>query len=199
MPSELATCRIWAMRFPRKRLNNGAAMALAGITEIRRKRAEISGNPDKPSVARAYILHQLKHPDEVNVLRRVYGASFYLVAGHAPRSQRVKDLGERWAREESQPGRGLLFESKAIDVITADEKQDDDLGAKYARCISSGRPSSRTWAFRMEKIRYSVLWTCFSVTLSILLNQMNTRCTRPQRLRLDRQTIIGRLAPPSLT
>ncbi len=40
----------------------------------------------------------------------------------------MKDLGERWAREESQPGRGSLFESKALDVITADEKQDDDLG-----------------------------------------------------------------------
>jgi deoxycytidylate deaminase len=112
----------------RQRLKNGAAMALAGIAEIRRKRAEISGSPDKPAAARAYILHQLKHPDEANVLRRLYGASFYLVAGHAPRPQRVKDLGERWAREESQPGRGSLFESKAIDVITADEKQDDDLG-----------------------------------------------------------------------
>jgi deoxycytidylate deaminase len=112
----------------RQRLKNGAAMSLAGITEIRRKRAEISGSPDKPVSARAYILHQLKHPDEAHVLRRVYGASFYLVAGHAPRTQRVKDLGERWAREESQPGRGSLFESKAIDVITVDEKEDDDLG-----------------------------------------------------------------------
>jgi len=112
----------------RKRLQNGAAMALAGITEIRRHRAEISGNPEKPASGCAYVLHQLKHPDEANLLRRVYGSSFFLVAGHAPRSQRVKDLGERWAREESQPGRGSLFESKALDVITADEKQDDDLG-----------------------------------------------------------------------
>ena len=112
----------------RKRLENGAAMALAGITEIRRHRAEISGNPEKPASGCAYILHQLKHPDEANLLRMVYGSSFFLVAGHAPRSQRVKDLGERWAREESQPGRGSLFESKALDVITADEKQDDDLG-----------------------------------------------------------------------
>ena len=112
----------------RKRLESGAAMALAGITEIRRHRAEISSNPEKPATGRAYILHQLKHPEEANLLRRVYGSSFFLVAGHAARSQRVKDLGERWAREESQPGRGALFESKALDVITADEKEDDDLG-----------------------------------------------------------------------
>src|SRR5258708_40121527 len=107
----------------RGRLGNGAAMAWSAITEIRRKRAGISGSPDKPALAHAFILHQLKHPDEANVLRSVYGSSFYLIAGHAPRNQRVKDLGERWARQESQPGGGSLFESKAIEVITADEKQ----------------------------------------------------------------------------
>jgi deoxycytidylate deaminase len=112
----------------RKRLKNGAALALASVAEVRRKRAEISGSPDKPAAAVAYILHQLKHPDEANLLRRVYRSSFCLIAGHAPRTQRVKDLGDRWAREESQAGKGQLFESKAIDVITADEKQDDDLG-----------------------------------------------------------------------
>lgn len=112
----------------RKRLQAGDALALAGMTEIRMRRAAISGSPDMPASGHAYIVHQLKHPDEVSLLRRVYGSSFYLVAGHAPRDKRVKDLAERWAREESQPGRGAQFESKAIEVITADEKQDDDFG-----------------------------------------------------------------------
>src|SRR5579864_418487 len=112
----------------RQRLRDGAALARAGITEIRKMRASVSGSPDKPSSSHAYILHQLKHPDEVSLLRRVYGSSFYLVAGHAPRLQRVKDLGERWAREESLPGRGSSFESKALEVIMIDEKHDDDFG-----------------------------------------------------------------------
>jgi hypothetical protein len=50
-------------------------------------------------------LNQLKHPEEVHLLRRVYGSSFFLVAGHAPRRQRIKDLAERWARKVFQQGR----------------------------------------------------------------------------------------------
>lgn len=112
----------------RRNLGTGAALGLAAITEIRRKRLEVSGSPDKPANARAYILHQLKHPDEVSLLRRVYGSSFYLVAGHATSNQRISDLSDRWAREELQSGKSYLYKSKAIDVITADEKEEDDLG-----------------------------------------------------------------------
>jgi len=112
----------------RAELNNGSALALAGITEIRAARSRITGSPDKPALGHAHIVHQLKHPDEVSLFRRVYGSSFFLVAGHAPRRMRIKDLAERWAREELQQGQGQRFESKALDVITADEKQDDDYG-----------------------------------------------------------------------
>ncbi len=112
----------------RGKLEDGSALALAGIAEIRAARSHITGSADRSASGHAYILHQLKHPDEVNLLRRVYGSSFFLVAGHAPRRQRIKDLAERWAREELQHGQGPQFESKALDVITVDEKQDDDYG-----------------------------------------------------------------------
>ncbi len=46
----------------RRQLNDGAALARAGIAEIRVRRAAISGSPDRPAPAHAYILHQLKHP-----------------------------------------------------------------------------------------------------------------------------------------
>jgi deoxycytidylate deaminase len=112
----------------RGELKNGAALALAGIAEIRKKRMEISGSPDKPASNHAYILRQLKHPDEVNLFRRVYGSSFYLIAGHAPKQERMKYLGERWAREESQSNRRGYFEGKALGVITVDENHGDDFG-----------------------------------------------------------------------
>lgn len=112
----------------RRNLGTGAALGLAAIAEIRRKRLEISGSPNRPANARAYILHQLKHPDEVSLLRRVYSSSFYLVAGHATTNQRISDLSDRWAKEELQSGKSYLYKSKAIDVITADEKEEDELG-----------------------------------------------------------------------
>jgi cytidine deaminase len=77
-----------AFRCQLKKLSQkGDALARAGIAAIRAERAKRSGDQDKP---RAYILHQLKHPDEVDLLRQVYGPSFLLIAGHAPRDNRMK-------------------------------------------------------------------------------------------------------------
>jgi cytidine deaminase len=112
----------------RARLEKGDALARAGIVEIRRQRMTISGSPDRPAAAHAYILHQLKHPEEVDLLRQTYGASFLLIAGHAPRAIRVRDLAHRMARVESRPGQEFNFEGKALDVITIDEKQENRYG-----------------------------------------------------------------------
>jgi deoxycytidylate deaminase len=112
----------------RKRLQDGAALARAAITEIRKRRMSFSGNPDRPASAVAYVLNQLKHPDEVDLLRRVYGPSFILVAGHAPRAIRVTDLSKRMARLNDQRSQNDRFESKASEVITSDDKQEDDFG-----------------------------------------------------------------------
>lgn len=109
-------------------LNNGAAMALAGIAAIRQHRASVSKSPDKPVHGCAYILHQLKHPAEVELLRRVYGNSFLLIGGHAPRVMRMNDLASRMAEKANMAGQFAQFQSKAIDVLNIDEKEEDDLG-----------------------------------------------------------------------
>lgn len=112
----------------RRLLRDGAALARAGIAEIRVRRAAISGGKDIPASARAYIVHQLKHPDEVDLLRQVFGSSFLLVAGHAPRNMRGVELARRMARKEGKPGQEASFEGKAYEIITVDEKEDDDFG-----------------------------------------------------------------------
>jgi len=110
----------------RSRLADGAALARAGIASIRAERTKRSGSPDQAAGALAYIVRQLKHPAEVDLLREVYGPSFLLVAGHAPQEMRVETLTRRLARGESQ--RLEFFKSKAQDIILADDKQDDDYG-----------------------------------------------------------------------
>lgn len=112
----------------RRRLEDGAALARAAIAEIRRIRSTITGNPDRPAPARAYILRQLKHPDEVDLLRRVYGSSFFLVAGHAPPDTRVDHLAAQMARAESCVGQESSYKGHAHDIVRIDEKQKDDYG-----------------------------------------------------------------------
>lgn len=112
----------------RTALGNGAALALAGIAEIREQRAQITGSANVPAHGHAYIVHQLKHPAEVDLLREVYGSSFVLVGGHAPRSSRIRELSRRMAAKENQPGKSLQFEGKAIEVIDVDQEHGGDFG-----------------------------------------------------------------------
>lgn len=117
----------------RRRLGDGAALARAALAEIRVNRFVASGSPDSPASGHAYILHQLKHPDEVDLLRRVYGSSFLLIAGHAPREQRVNELAKRMATKAGQSGKGRLFEPEASNVINIDEKEEGDVFGQSQR------------------------------------------------------------------
>ncbi len=112
----------------RKQLKRADALALAAIDAIRAERTKKTKNADVPVPAQAYILHQLKHPDEVDLLREVYGPSFFLIAGHAREKDRLKHLVEKVAHSTGRRGKGYNFESDALEIISRDEKEDDDFG-----------------------------------------------------------------------
>ena len=73
-------------------------MALLGISAIREARKQITGSYDKPATRRAYIIHSLKRPEEVELLRAIYGRAFYLIAAFATRDFRVSGLASRIAQ-----------------------------------------------------------------------------------------------------
>jgi len=112
----------------RHELEDGAALARSCITAIREEREKISGDARTPASAVAYIIHQLKHPLEVALFRKVYGDSFALIAGHSSRENRESDLAKRMAKIQAQPGEENRFKGKASDVIQIDQNQADDLG-----------------------------------------------------------------------
>lgn len=112
----------------RESLKRGDALALAGIGEIQRKRASISGNPYVAAPAQAYILNQLKHPDEVELLLHVYGPAFFLIAGHTPSNNLEEMLAHRIALSEDLTGQEYRFKGKASEIITIDKKEDNPLG-----------------------------------------------------------------------
>ncbi|HHH29497.1 MAG TPA: cytidine deaminase [Polyangiaceae bacterium] len=63
-------------------------LALAGIADIQNKR----GNEPGPMPGRAFVLRQLKRPEEVQLLRRTYGEGFVLIGVFCRRSERKKNL-----------------------------------------------------------------------------------------------------------
>lgn len=113
----------------RKNLNDGAALVRAGILAIREERTKITGSPDQPAFSHVYVLDQLKHPSEVDLLRQIYGSSFILIAGHAPKIVRLEVLAKQMADSDVHSV-NAEYQQKAEAIIDIDDKQDDenDLG-----------------------------------------------------------------------
>lgn len=111
----------------RSRMNDGAALARAAIAKIREERAKISGSADSPAADHAFVLDQLKHPAEIALLREVYGASFVLIACHAPDEERAKQLAQMQAKDE-QTTDPASYIGRARSIIVSDMKQDDERG-----------------------------------------------------------------------
>ncbi|MDE0214168.1 MAG: cytidine deaminase, partial [Deltaproteobacteria bacterium] len=70
----------------RETTGDNAAVAVGLIKQIRAKRAQYQGaklEPNKPvepdGTRRAYVLDSIRHPDEVELLRRVYQRAFCLI------------------------------------------------------------------------------------------------------------------------
>ncbi len=102
----------------------GEAVALLAIAEIRRVRQqELNGSTE----GNAYILRSLKHPDEVETLRAVYGKGFFLISAYAPREVRVSAMAEKVTR--SQHGNPNHSREKAEFIVERDEQEENkDLG-----------------------------------------------------------------------
>src|SRR5439155_10753729 len=63
----------------------GDAVALLAMGNIRDLRAEMTGDSSKPVPGQAYIFNSLKHPDEIDTLRSIYGSAFFAISVYESR------------------------------------------------------------------------------------------------------------------
>jgi hypothetical protein len=96
------------------RKNHGNEIVALGIAAEIAKRRKINSNIPRT----AYLVHSLKHPQEVRKLREIYPRGFYLIGLHSPGETRVKHLCGR-------PGITLTLADK---LILRDRKESDDWG-----------------------------------------------------------------------
>lgn len=106
----------------------GSMLARLAVARIRNERAALTGSPDKPASAHAFILRSLKHQDEVEELRRIYENGFVAIAAYAPRSFREKAMSQ--AISKTRPG---LIEDQVRNIsnklVQRDEAEEgEDLG-----------------------------------------------------------------------
>jgi deoxycytidylate deaminase len=85
---------------------------------------------EKPVASRAYVIRQLKRPEEVALLRQVYGRQFIVVSAYSSEAIRLKYIEQAQTKSRG----GLLGDTEAhneaYDIISTDSKElkDDDAG-----------------------------------------------------------------------
>jgi len=104
----------------REKSERGEAVALLAIAEIRRIRQQELNHSTEGN---AFILRSLKHPDEVETLRAVYGKGFFLISAYAPRDARVSAMAEKVTR--SQHGNPNHSRERAEAIVERDEQEEN--------------------------------------------------------------------------
>jgi len=119
-PSALAGKKMDAGNAFRSRAKRPDAVALLAMAEIVNERKKRTKESAKPVERGAYIIRQLKTPQEVQVLRRVYGKNFYLIAAYCPKKQRLQNLSRKNAALRHEP-ESRNFEPQALELMLRDE------------------------------------------------------------------------------
>jgi deoxycytidylate deaminase len=102
----------------REKTDRGEAVALLAIAEIRELRSQ---SIDNKAERNAFILKSLKHPEEVKLLRAVYGKGFILISVYAPRDVRVSALEERIIKSRNGTKEGAR--GHAENLVQKDESE----------------------------------------------------------------------------
>lgn len=106
----------------REVLQRNDALAIMAVSAIRQFRAEQGGNEEEPLTKQAYIIRQLKRPEEIKLLRNVYGRQFVQISVHGPQDYRIR----RITVKEVQASRGLIRNVDAEAAARALVKQDEN-------------------------------------------------------------------------
>jgi hypothetical protein len=105
----------------RELIRNRNALAALGISGIRGFRGE-RGDKDRIVGRTAYIIRSLKTPEEVQLLRDIYGDAFFLVASSAPLNLRRRYLATKIAESHHEFQHEPFF-SKAEELIQIDQQE----------------------------------------------------------------------------
>lgn len=110
----------------RERIKRQDAFALFAVSAIRGKRFELTGSREGYSKKTAYILNQLKRPEEIDTLRRVYGRNFIQISAYCSEDRRLDNLTKRIARSHYREKSIDTYRGKAQDLISRDNDEEEN-------------------------------------------------------------------------
>jgi deoxycytidylate deaminase len=114
-----------------------AALAGLAISEIRRLRTELNASANRPlgepARGTAYIIRQLKRPQEIELLRKTYGRKFVLISVYLDQDERLSQLADKIQHFDSTPIERDDAEKRASELISRDASEiEHDFGQRVA-------------------------------------------------------------------
>lgn len=98
-----------------------AKLAIVGIVNLRTNTG-VNANIEKRT---AYIINQIKRPEEFELLRDVYGEHYIQISCHSNVETRKKLLSRKIAKDHPEKSKPEYWESYAIDLMQKDEAEED--------------------------------------------------------------------------
>lgn len=95
-------------------------LAITGMSEYRAERFD-----GAPATNTAFILNSLKHPAEIETMRRIYRDRFIAISVHASTDSRREALKQRIAASRERPERPEEFLKPAEEIMKRDEHDDE--------------------------------------------------------------------------
>src|SRR5260370_872198 len=110
----------------RKQYSDPAVLARIAVDAIRADRKTETTSFDKVRAKHAYIIRQLKRPEEVTLLRKIYGRQFILASAYAPEHERKEQLCQRLRGELSTAATPAEIGYLAEQLIERDAAEDQE-------------------------------------------------------------------------
>lgn len=102
-----------------------AKAAIYQIIRFRNKIIRFRNQNDESYKKTAYIIHQFKRREEIELMRQVYGNHFFQISIYSRRSSRVDFLARKFASSANSTAANAL-RSEAEAIVHRDEEESDD-------------------------------------------------------------------------
>lgn len=121
----------------REQVGRNDALGILAISAIRQFRQSACGNAEQPVSKQAYIIRQFKRPEEIKLMRAVYGRQFIQISAYEPQLYRKR----RIALKEVRSKRGLGSDADSENAANSLVKQDEMEGSvKYGQNVQDAFP-----------------------------------------------------------
>lgn len=116
-----------------------AALAGRSILHIRKLREAAGNSFDNPVRGSAYIIRQFKRPEEIELMRRVYGRKFIQISVYGSPEERRRILIDKIKKFDPSPKKDSVCEEEALKLIDLDHNQkNNDNGQRISDVFHLG-------------------------------------------------------------